>query len=100
MVVRYDSSASVARLLLRDSTSREWPVGRIPAPAVRIFWLDQPPVDSTARRALGRAFDESALYDEAARTASRPGRLARPIIRLVHGSPGQHRRTLPLRHRA
>ena len=100
VVVRYDSSASVARLLLRDSTSREWPVGRIPAPALRIFWLDQPPVDSTARRALGRAFDESALYDEAARTASRHGRLARPITRLVHGRPRHHARTLSLRHRA
>jgi hypothetical protein len=100
VVVRYDSSASVARLLLRDSTSREWPVGRVPAPALRIFWLDQPGVDSTARRALRRAFDESALYDEAARTASRHARPARPITRLVHGRRTHHGRTPSLRHRA
>jgi hypothetical protein len=100
VVVRYDSSASVARLFLRDSTSREWPVGRIPSPALRIFWLDQPRVDSTVRRALARAFDESALYDEAARTASRHARSARPITRLVHGRLPSHRRTPSLRHRA
>jgi hypothetical protein len=99
VVVRYDSSANVARLLLRDSTSREWPVGRVPSPALRIFWLDHPLVDSTARRALSRAFDESALYDEAARTASRHGHAARPTVRLVHGR--HHlRRTTSLHHRA
>ena len=70
VVARQDSSASVARLLLRDSTSREWPVGRVPVPALRIYWLDQPPIDSVARRALSRAFDESALYDESVRSAS------------------------------
>jgi hypothetical protein len=100
VVVRYDSSANVARLLLRDSSSREWPVGQVPAPALRIFWLDQPSVDSTARRAPSRAFDESALYDEAARTASRHGSSTRPIVRLVRGNTVHHRRIFPLRHRA
>jgi hypothetical protein len=100
VVVRYDSSEDVARLLLRDSTSREWLVGSVPAPALRIFWLDQPAADSTARRALARAFDESALYDEAARTASRRGRPAHPIVRLVHGRRPHHRRTSSPRHRA
>jgi hypothetical protein len=70
VLARQDSSASVARLLLRDSTSREWPVGQVPVPALRIYWLDDPPIDSLARRALTRAFDESALYDEAVRSAS------------------------------
>jgi hypothetical protein len=100
VVVRYDTSADLARLFLRDSTSREWLVGRLPAPALRIFWLDRPAVDSTARRALARAFDESALYDDAARTASHRGRPARPIVRLVHGRDQHHRRTTSLHHRA
>jgi hypothetical protein len=100
VVVRYDSTAEVARLLLRDSTSREWPVGRVPTPALRIFWLDQPRVDSTTRRALSRAFDESALYDDAARTASRHGRSAQPTLRLVLGRTSRTRRTSSLRHRA
>jgi hypothetical protein len=100
VVVRYDSSEDVARVVLRDSTSREWLVGRVPAPALRIFWLDRPALDSTARRALARAFDESALYDEAARTASRRGRPTRPIVRLVRGRDPHHHRTSSLRHRA
>jgi len=100
VVVRYDSTADVARLLLRDSTSQEWLVGRVPAPALRIFWLDKPKADSAARRALARAFDESALYDETARTASWRGRPAHPIVRLVHHRGSHHRRTSSLRHRA
>ena len=70
VVVRYDSLTLAARLVLRDSTSREWTVGRVPAPATRIFWLDRPAIDSAARHALARAFDESSLYDEAVRTAT------------------------------
>jgi hypothetical protein len=100
VVVRYDPSEDVAQLLLRDSTSREWLVGRVPAPALRIFWLDRPSVDSTARRALARAFDESALYDEAARTASGRGRPTRPIVRLAGGRHPHHHRPSSLHHRA
>jgi len=70
VVARQDSSTSAARLLLRDSTSREWPVGAVPVPSTRIYWLDRPAVDSVTRRALDRAFDESALYDDDVRAAS------------------------------
>jgi hypothetical protein len=70
VVVRYDSLNGTGQLALRDSTSREWVLGRVPAPARRILWLDRPPLDSTWRRALDRAFDESTLYDESIRTAA------------------------------
>jgi hypothetical protein len=83
VVVRYDSSSSVGRLVLRDSTSREWTLGRVAVPALRVFWLDRPPVDSTSRRALRRAFDESSLYDEAARSAALPARPAAPRLGLA-----------------
>jgi hypothetical protein len=73
VVVRYDSLDGTGRLALRDSTSREWALGRVPAPASRILWLDYPPVDSASRRALDRAFQESSLYDDAVRTASLRG---------------------------
>ena len=69
VVVYYDTLDN-GRLTLRDSTSREWTIGLLPAPAVRIFWLDTPAIDSSARVALARAFDESSLYDDAVRTAS------------------------------
>jgi hypothetical protein len=74
IVVRYDSAAATGQLALRDSTSREWPVTRVPAPATRVFWLDSPAIDLAARSALARAFDESTLYDESLRTASYRGR--------------------------
>lgn len=70
VVARHDPGSTMARLLLRDSTSREWLLGRVPLPAIRIFWLDDPPIDSLTRRALDRAFDESGLYDEAARSTA------------------------------
>jgi hypothetical protein len=70
VVIHYDALGGAARLALRDSTSREFAIGRIPVPATRIIWLDHPPVDTASRRALGRAFDESSLYDDAVRAVS------------------------------
>ncbi len=70
VVVLYDADGGAARLALRDSTSREYAIARIPAPASRILWLDQPAIDSVARRALARAFDESSGYDSAVRAVS------------------------------
>lgn len=70
VVVHYDAQGGAGRLALRDSTSREFSVGRVPAPATRIIWLDAPPIDAASRRALDRAFNESILYDDAARAVS------------------------------
>ena len=36
----------------------------------RVYWLDMPPITTEQRAGLNRAFDEAALYDEAARTAA------------------------------
>jgi hypothetical protein len=70
VVVRYDSTGD-ARLALRDSTSREWPVGRFSAPATRIYWLDRPTVDTDTRHALIKAFQAAAGYGEESRVAAR-----------------------------
>lgn len=70
VVIRYDSLSGAATLLLRDSTSREFSLGRVPVPATRIIWLDHPPIEALSQRALDRAFDESSLYDDAVRTAA------------------------------
>jgi hypothetical protein len=86
IVARYDTAGGPEQgqgvvLVLRriaaaggghDSVRREWRVGRFPAPTRRIYWLDAPPVDSVTRRALVRAFDESALYGEDARSVALP----------------------------
>ncbi|MCY7378343.1 MAG: hypothetical protein LH467_03270 [Gemmatimonadaceae bacterium] len=90
VVVRYDARSGAALLALRDSTSREWALGRIPAPATRILWLDRPPLDSLWRRALDRAFEESSLYDETIRTAAyraRPRHRGAVQVRLPHRTP-------------
>ena len=89
-VVAYYDTLDNGRLALRDSTSREWTIGVIPAPAVRIFWLDTPAIDSSARVALARAFDESSMYDDAVRTASwHP--VPRRALRPAHRTPARHR---------
>ena len=101
VVARQDSSANAARLLLRDSTSREWPVGTVPVPSTRIYWLDRPPVDSVTRRALGRAFDESALYDDEVRAASFDRSRVAPRRRGArHAPPAPRAATLSRHHRA
>ena len=70
---------------IRDSTSKEWPVGHVAAPAKRIYWLDRPVVDGDTRHALSRAFDEAAGYGAETRVASRrarmPFRFARNVSR-------------------
>lgn len=64
-----DTAESVADVTLVDSTRHEWVLGQVHAPLRHVFWLDRPPVDSTTRLALQRAFDQAALYDEDARVA-------------------------------
>ncbi len=63
VVIRYESTGD-ARLSLRDSTSREWPLGRVSVPVSRIYWLDHPGLDADTRRALSRAFEEASAYGE------------------------------------
>ena len=72
------------RSVLTDSSGREFPVGRVSFPVHRVYWLDTPPLSAEQRAALNRAFDEAALYDEAARTAADEALLgAAPVPRVV-----------------
>jgi len=88
VVAQYDSSGEFAVLVVRDSAKHEWNAARLPTPARRVYRLDTPDVDSTARQALARAFDESTLYSGAARTVLGPRR-ARPRVVLVNRTPRQ-----------
>jgi hypothetical protein len=104
VVVHYDPDRGDARLALRDSTSREFTVGRVPAPATRIIWLDHPPIDARTRRALTRAFDDAMLYDDAVRAAAwRPAapsrRRASGVSRPAKHPPRQPARRLAHEHR-
>jgi hypothetical protein len=105
VVVHYDPLGGGARLALRDSTSREFTLGRVPAPAMRIIWLDHPSIDARTRRALDRAFDESILYDDAARAVAwrpfaRPRRGAAAASRLTRHPPRQPARRGAREHHA
>jgi len=59
-----DADGRLLDVTVVDSARHAWTVGRVHAPLRHVFWLDQPPVDSTTRRALQRAFDEAAMYDD------------------------------------
>lgn len=55
-----DGSVSIS---LRDRAQHSWPlfiVGEHP----RVYWLDNPPINAASRRALLRAFNSAASYDE------------------------------------
>ncbi|HJU65078.1 MAG TPA: acyl-CoA thioesterase, partial [Gemmatimonadaceae bacterium] len=69
VIARYSTEGRDARVWITDSAGRDWTVRRVPAPAWRIFWLDAPDVTSEQLRAVARAFDEAALYNEETRTA-------------------------------
>lgn len=79
-------------LVIRTAAGREHRAGRVPGPLWRIFWLDTPGTDSTMLRALARAFDEAAFYDEDVRTAmndsstspSSAARPSRPVSYSLH----------------
>ena len=79
VIARYDTSGDYATLMVRDSSKKEWLAGRLPTPTRRVYRLDITNVDSTVRRGLARAFDESTLYSGSARTVLGPGR-GRPRI--------------------
>ena len=82
VIARYDTIGDDILLALRDSTRHEWPVAHVPSPAHRVFWLDATP-DAATRKALVRAFDESALYADDARSVRYNGHRPRMTARLV-----------------
>ena len=91
---------SVADIAIVDAAKHQWHVARVHVPLRRVFWLDRPRVDSTTRRALQRAFNDAALYDENARVAK--GWPASPdaavlAARYVHPEPRADSR--PASHR-
>jgi hypothetical protein len=70
VVATYDAGPERARLALIDTAGTRWKVADVPAPAWRLYRLDDD-LDSASRSALARAFDEAARYDPESRTALR-----------------------------
>lgn len=70
-----DGSVSMT---IRDHAHRSWPLFSVSAHP-RVYWLDEPRIDTAARRALIRAFNSAASYDEAVKYVKflRPAAAAR-----------------------
>jgi hypothetical protein len=62
-----------ARLMLRDGNARDWDLGLVTGPVQHLLWLDQS-ITADDRRALERAFDESASTSGATQVATRTPR--------------------------
>lgn len=79
VTARYRDDERAALLL--EAEGQRWELGSVQGPVRMIYWLDRPALGSPARKALARAFDEAAFYDENVRTASwnpRPRETPRP----------------------
>lgn len=83
LLARYDSSGEAVRLSLRDARGREHPVGRVGAPVRRVHWLDAPPLDAAARRALRQAFYDASLHGGSYQPAAARPRAGAPRVRLT-----------------
>jgi hypothetical protein len=78
LLVRDAGGGSVS-LVLKDPARRSWPLITV-SDHPRIYWLDSPPVDSAARRALARAFNSAAAYDEAVKYVKYVPRTAKSML--------------------
>jgi hypothetical protein len=94
VVARYDTSGGVASLSLADS-GRETPLFTTHAPLFQVTWLDDPAIRDEERRALTRAFNHAAAYDEGARVAAAQHAVARRRTNVHFASIHAHRQNGP-----
>ena len=59
VIARWDEERGESEMVLRDLRGNEWPLGSVGSRLPRIFWLDEPRVDTKLRSALAHAFDEA-----------------------------------------
>lgn len=63
IVARTDDERGETHVVLRDMRGHEWPLGYVNTRLPRIFWLDEPRVDRSIRRALSHAFEDARADD-------------------------------------
>ncbi|MGH9421827.1 MAG: hypothetical protein ACRD3J_17755, partial [Thermoanaerobaculia bacterium] len=74
VIARFDTARAETVVALRDLRGHEWPLGYVDSRLPRIFWLDQPRVDSRLRAALNHAFEDAREHDEDAQFVSQKKR--------------------------
>ena len=72
VIARWDDERSESQVVLRDLRGHEWPLGYVGSRLPRIFWLDEPRVDPSLRRALLTAFDDARSDDYETQLVSNP----------------------------
>ena len=73
VIAKWDSDRAESQVVLRDHRGREWPLGYVSARLPRIFWLDEPRVDTRVRTALAEAFDDARADDIDTQLVLNPG---------------------------
>jgi hypothetical protein len=63
VIARWDEERSETAIILRNRRGREWPLGYVDTRLPRIFWLDDPKVDTNLRKALVTAFEGARADD-------------------------------------
>ena len=73
VIARWDEERAESEVVLRDRRGHEWPLGYVTARLPRIFWLDEPRVDTRVRTALSAAFDDARADDIDTQLVKNPG---------------------------
>jgi hypothetical protein len=63
VIARFDPDRAQTEMILKDARRHVWRLGWVNSPVPRIFWLDEPRIDSRVRTAIAQAF-EGAMSDE------------------------------------
>jgi hypothetical protein len=76
VVARWDSERRETAIILRDRRGREWALGFVDSRIPRVFWLDEPRVDTKVRSALATAFEDARADDFETQLVRRDGNAA------------------------
>jgi len=93
-----DGPSARVSFALRDAGGTEWRLGFVPAPVLRVMWLDGANVAAGTREALTRAFNDAALYSEDTRVVSRPRRQPPSAVQFRFASYSPSAPATPRRH--
>jgi hypothetical protein len=83
---------------LRDAGGQEWRLGFVPAPVLRVMWLDDAVVAPGTRDALVNSFNDAALYAEDTRIVQRTPRAVAQSSRFHFAGYSPRPKQTPRRH--